>query len=77
LILGSNPTEYQVTHELGHYVHYRKIGAEAYWELPRTERWNASEQVVFDMLEHPARWKKLNAEEQAHAIRYIEKVGLR
>ncbi len=77
LLLGSSPTEYEVTHELAHYVHYSKIGPEAYWELPRATRWDVPEQAVFDMLEHPARWQRLNPEEQAHAIRYINGKGFR
>lgn len=77
MILGTNPTEYQVTHELGHYVHYSKVGPEAYWNLPRTPSWNAPEQTVFDMLEHPARWQKLNPAEQRHAINYINRKGFR
>ncbi|AUX37642.1 MULTISPECIES: SpvB/TcaC N-terminal domain-containing protein [Sorangium] len=77
LRLRPNPTEYLVWHELSHYLHYRRIGREAYLNLPRSQGWNAAEQFVFDMLEHPSRWRRLNAEERAHAIWYIEEWGFR
>jgi hypothetical protein len=73
--LGTNPTEYQVWHELSHYLHYRQIGLEAYRALPRSRAWHAAEQFVFDMLERPGRWNRLNFEEQQHAIDYIERIG--
>ncbi|MNI70824.1 hypothetical protein D3C73_1266600 [compost metagenome] len=36
LYLRSNPTQYEVWHELSHYIQYRNIGKEAYSKLPRT-----------------------------------------
>lgn len=75
LRLRSNPTEYEVWHELGHYIHYRRIGAEAYRNLSRTAQWNAAEQFVFDMLNSTRRWSKLNEAEQMHANQYIEDMG--
>ncbi|WP_437952511.1 zincin-like metallopeptidase toxin domain-containing protein [Sorangium sp. So ce296] len=77
LLLRSNPTEYTVWHELSHYLHFRRIGRDAYLVLPRMKGWNAVEQFVFDMLENPSRWRRLNPAEQAHAIEYIEAVGFR
>jgi RHS repeat-associated protein len=75
MVLPSNPTEYVVLHELAHYVHWRRIGTEAYLNLPRTTTWNAAEQFVFDMLEHPLRWNRLSPAERQHAIQYIERAG--
>ncbi len=77
LVLGSNPTAYEVWHELSHYIQYRRIGEEAYTALSRSrELGNVPEQFVFDMLENsPKRWSALTYEEQQHAIAYIERVG--
>lgn len=77
MILPSNPTDYVVTHELAHYVHWRKLGTEAYLNLPREKMWNAAEQFVFDQLENPMRWSRLSPAEREHAIWYIERVGFR
>ncbi len=76
LLLRSNPTSYEVWHELSHYLHYRKIGAEAYSNLPRSTLNNVPEQFVFDMLENSKRrWGNLNDVERRHAIDYIERIG--
>ena len=77
MVLPSNPTEYVVTHELGHYVHWRGVGTDAYMKLPRTPKWNAPEQFVFDQLEKPMRWWRFSDAERQHAIDYIERVGFR
>uniref|UniRef100_UPI0027BA8A80 zincin-like metallopeptidase toxin domain-containing protein n=1 Tax=Acidovorax sp. TaxID=1872122 RepID=UPI0027BA8A80 len=76
LLLRSEPTSYEVWHELSHFRHYQKIGKERYLNLPRSTDFNAPEQFVFDMLENsPKRWNSLNFEQQQHAIDYIEWVG--
>ena len=81
LILPSNPTQYQVWHELGHYVQWKDLGSDAYRALPR---WSPSnpvqdipEQFVFDLLENSKgrRWDQLTFEEQQHAIEYVLKKG--
>jgi RHS repeat-associated protein len=72
LLLKSNPTTYEVLHELSHYIQYKKLGPSAYQALSRVER----EQFVFDMLQNSAaRWAKLTYEQQQHAIEYILQVG--
>lgn len=76
LLLQNNPTEYEVWHELGHFLHCRKVGREAYAKLPRSRRFNAPEQFVFDLLESsPKRWSAMSFEQQQHAIDYIEQNG--
>jgi len=76
LVLLSNPTKYEVWHELGHYVQFRKLGREAYEGLPRSLDFNAPEQFVFDLLENSEkRWNSLNFDEQQHATEYIERIG--
>jgi hypothetical protein len=75
MFLPAKPTDYVVTHELAHYVHFRGIGREAYRALPRSLTWNRPEQAVFDMLEHPLRWRRFNPAERAHASAYIERIG--
>ncbi|WP_285889144.1 pre-toxin TG domain-containing protein [Paenibacillus glycanilyticus] len=85
LVLRSNPTQYEVWHELSHYIQYKQIGKDAYTNLPRTKgevpmndlsKFNAPEQFVFDMLSNSERrWNLLNAEEKQHAIDYIMEYG--
>ncbi|OSZ63596.1 hypothetical protein CAP40_17880 [Sphingomonas sp. IBVSS2] len=72
LALKSNPTEYEVWHELNHYIQYRKLGPEAYSAQGRI----AKEQYVFDALENsPKRWGALTPEQRTHAVDYIYAVG--
>ncbi|MFG0236017.1 zincin-like metallopeptidase toxin domain-containing protein [Brevibacillus porteri] len=71
LILRSNPTQYEVWHELSHFMQYKKIGKEAYSKLPRPHKpgpvsmddltqFNAPEQYVYDMLSNSSkRWNAL------------------
>jgi Metallopeptidase toxin 4 len=76
IILKSDPTKYEVWHELGHFIQWKGIGPEAYRSLPRSLSYNAPEQFVFDLLEnYQRRWGLLNSEEQQAAIRYIERIG--
>jgi hypothetical protein len=75
LLLRSNPTEYEVWHELAHYIHWKKLGTDAYRDLPRKANGalqDIPEQFVFDLLENSKkRWNRLNTTERAHAIDYI------
>lgn len=83
LYLRSNPTQYEVWHELSHYIQYQRIGKDAYLALPRTVgenfdlgMFNAPEQFVYDMLSNSSkRWKMLSYEEQMHANWYITIYG--
>ena len=81
LVLRSNPTEYEVWHELSHYVQWKKIGPDAYRDLPRWTPKNpiqdVPEQFVFDFLENSKdrRWYRLNFDEQQYAIDYIQRRG--
>ena len=82
IYLRSNPTQYEVWHELSHYIQYQKIGKDAYLALPRTigqnldmKMFNAPEQFVYDMLNNPKRWNRLSLEEQMHANWYITYYG--
>ena len=76
LLLRSNPTKYEVWHELGHYIQRQRIGPEAYANLPRYPQ-NVPEQFVFDLLEnYQRRWSLLNFEEQQHAIRYVQSLSV-
>lgn len=72
LSLRSNPTQYEVWHELSHFRQFQKIGPEAYGNLSRVQK----EQFVFDLLNNsPKRWNGLNFDQQQHAIDYIQRVG--
>ena len=68
LALRSNPTKYEVWHELSHYNQFKKLGPDAYSAQTRVMK----EQYVFDALENtPKRWNALNADQRQHAIDYI------
>ena len=72
LVLRSNPTSYEVAHELTHLRQYQSLGEEAYSAQSRLMK----EQYVFDKLEAmPKRWNSLTLEEMSHARWYIDKVG--
>ncbi len=75
LILRSNPTKYEVWHELSHFRHWSNIGADAYRGLPRWSRTNPiqdiPEQYVFDLLENGRHWQLLNDVQRQHAVEYI------
>jgi RHS repeat-associated protein len=72
LALRSNPTEYEVWHEVSHYRQYQQLGFDAYTAQSRVQK----EQFVFDMLENSSkRWGALTFEQQQHAINYILRVG--
>ena len=83
LYLKSNPTQYEVWHELSRYIQYQRIGKQAYLALPRTVgqnldwgAFNAPEQFVYDMLSNSSRrWGMLSYEEQMHANWYITTYG--
>ncbi|MBR7784082.1 zincin-like metallopeptidase toxin domain-containing protein [Undibacterium luofuense] len=72
LVLRSEPTNYEVWHELTYYQQYRSLGEEAYTAQTRLLK----EQHVFDKLESmPKRWESLTPEQIGHARWYIDKVG--
>ena len=74
LVLLSNPTKYEVWHELAHYVQFKKIGRALYEGLERSPKLNAPEEFVFNFLKNSfKRWNALTPDQQASAIRYIQK----
>ncbi len=75
LLLRSDATEYEVWHELSHYIQYRQIGPEAYSQLTRSPTYNEPEEFVLQMLAgNNRRWiYQLNQAERDHAIWYILK----
>ena len=75
LFLRPDATKYEAWHEMGHFLHMRSIGRDAYLALPRGAARNVPEQTVFDLLERPGRWSRLTDAERAHAAQYIEQVG--
>lgn len=85
MLLRSDPTEYEVWHELGHYIQWRKLGADEYLKLVRhtidDPVQDVPEQFVFDFLENSKdrRWYRLTEAEREHAIWYIQekKGGIR
>jgi hypothetical protein len=74
MVLKSNPTMYEVWHEMAHFRHMKKIGREEYMKLSRKFGNNIPEQYVFDSLENSAKWKVLNPLEKQHARSVIENV---
>ena len=82
LILRSNPTQYEVWHELGHFRHWRNVGPDRYRGLQRWSRANPvqdiHEQHVFDLLENGRHWDLLNDGQRRHAVDYIyDRGGIR
>jgi RHS repeat-associated protein len=72
VMFRSNPTKYEVWHELSHFNHLRKTGPDAYIKLSPIQK----EQYVFDFINNsPKRWGALNFDEQQHAIGYILRIG--
>ncbi|XZE20895.1 zincin-like metallopeptidase toxin domain-containing protein [Pirellulaceae bacterium SH449] len=71
ILLRKNATYYEVAHELRHYEHYLRIGADAYKKLSPLVR----EQQVYDALRNSHRWLQMTADEIKHAQQYIKKVG--
>jgi len=72
MMLRSNPTQYEVWHELAHFRQFQQLGFDKYSRLSRVQK----EQFVFDLLENsPRRWNLLNVDQRRHAIDYIYDVG--
>ena len=76
LYLPRDATKYEVWHELSHYLHYKRIGRDAYLEL-RAKGLEFVEQEVFDTLrQNPRRWDELlTLLEKVHASDYLERMG--
>jgi hypothetical protein len=70
LFLRSNPTHYEIMHELMHREQFQRIGAILFSKLSRLER----EQYVYDALRKKC-WKRLTQAEQQHAMAYITNQG--
>ncbi len=70
IFLRSDPTHYEVMHELMHYHHFKDMGAQPFSKEPLLNR----EQYVYDAL-RARYWKSLNAMERQHAIAYIRSLG--
>jgi len=71
IFLRSNPTRYELLHELKHYEHFLDVGADAFKGISRLNQ----EQFVFDALRRSHHWAGFTAAEQAHALRYIRSLG--
>lgn len=66
----SDPTHYEVMHELMHYRHFIAMGASALRQFALVDR----EQYVYDALRSKY-WRTLNPAERRHAIDYIRRLG--
>ena len=77
--LRSDATNYEVWHELWHFIQYRRLGKDAYLGQTRDTvaklKGNEPEQFVFDRLENSRRWWNLTEDERGHARWYIEFAG--
>jgi hypothetical protein len=71
LRLRRNATRYETLHELGHFLHYKKIGKAEYLDLARQVGANIPEKTVFELIAKPSRWNRLNQLEQNHAWNYL------
>lgn len=74
MYLPSDATRYEVLHEIGHYVHFRRLGKDAYAALQRP---TAAEQAVYDSLRsNERRWyRQLNIMERLNAQLKIKRDG--
>ena len=70
IFLRSDPTHYEVMHELMHYRHFKDVGPGPFSKEPLLGR----EQYVYDALRRHY-WRSLNPMEQQHAITYIRSLG--
>jgi len=71
-VVGPNSRTESVWHELGHYIHWRRVGgSEKYLALPREFGNNVPEQFVFDLLQQPTRWERLSPEYRLRSVEYI------
>jgi RHS repeat-associated protein len=71
LYLRSDPTRYEVWHELGHYLDFRDMGYDAFIRAGDTQL----EQNVYDLLRSPRRWPMLDLFEQDSADLYVLRRG--
>lgn len=73
MLLRSDATRYEVWHELNHYLHFKKIGQDAYLSLVRPR---VPEQYVYDAFRQSTRrWGLLNIKEHWDAMLYVESKG--
>jgi RHS repeat-associated protein len=71
-IVGPNVGTETVWHELGHFIHWRRVGgSDAYRALPRVPGNNVPEQFVFDLLQQPSRWERLSPKYRVDSECYI------
>lgn len=69
VLLGPNPTEYELLHELMHVEQWEQLGAQKFSELSRLEK----EMFAYNRLRAEF-WDHLSAEERVHAQEYILRV---
>lgn len=70
VLLGENPTEYHVMHELLHVEHWETLGPEGFAKESPFQK----EHYVYNRLRSPHNWERLNAAERIHAAEYILKM---
>lgn len=71
ITLRSDPTRYELLHELAHYEHFKSLGFDKYNKLGRVKK----EQYVYDSLRTSHHWCTLTNDERIHAAEYIRRVG--
>ncbi len=76
LRIRRNPTQYEILHELGHILDFRRNPV--FWVRPASNEALAlviREQAVYNRLRNSRSWYRLSFEERLHAYRYIENLG--
>jgi RHS repeat-associated protein len=71
LFLRSNPTRYEVLHELRHFIDFRRLGYQAYKALEEL----GQEQSVYYALQESRNWIRFSQAERDHAYEYILRLG--
>jgi RHS repeat-associated protein len=75
MFLASNPTRYELLHELQHYEHFMQIGPQKYLQLGKTAAGQLQlEQFAYDNLRR-YHWGSLTSCEIQHAQDYIRRLG--
>lgn len=76
LRVRKNATRYEVLHELGHALDFRRNPTQ--WVRPASNEGLSlllREQAVYNRLRNSRSWNLFNFQERLHAYRYIESVG--
>ena len=71
MFLPENPTVLQVKHELSHYLDFKRIGFDGYYnDMTRVQR----EQLVLTRLQSNRSWSGYSDAERTFSVNYVERL---